>query len=226
MQNGIGILNEKPLHAALKAWYGVTGDIFEAQLDGYVIDILRDELLIEIQTANFSAIKRKLSTLVRDHRLRLVYPIAAQKWIVKVDPDQDEVLNRRKSPKRGGYLDMFYELVRIPHLVNHPNFSLELVLIHEEEIRKYDKRKGWRRKGWVTEERRLLKILDQKRLHAPVDYIEFLPPDLPDPFTNNDLVEIGKIPIRLSSKITYCLREMGVIQICAKKGRFLAYTLT
>src|SRR5262245_62323945 len=30
----IGLLNEKPLHAALKAWYAQPGDQFEVPLDG------------------------------------------------------------------------------------------------------------------------------------------------------------------------------------------------
>ena len=70
--NGVGVLNEKPLHAALKAWYAQPGDEFEALVDGSVIDIVRGDLLVEIQTRNFSALKRKLEKLVVDHPVRLV----------------------------------------------------------------------------------------------------------------------------------------------------------
>ena len=45
----IGTLNEKPLHAGLKEWVARPGDAFEQPVDGYVIDIVRDDLLIEIQ---------------------------------------------------------------------------------------------------------------------------------------------------------------------------------
>ena len=38
----------KPLHASLKAWYAEAGDRFEVAVDGYVIDLVRDDLLIEI----------------------------------------------------------------------------------------------------------------------------------------------------------------------------------
>lgn len=226
MQNGIGILNEKPLHAALKAWYGQPGDAFEAQYDGYVIDILRDELLIEIQTANFSAIKKKLTTLVADHCLRLVYPIAAKKWIVKIDPDRAEITTRRKSPKVGRYIDLFYEMVRIPKLALHPNFSLEVLLIEEEEHRRFDANRAWRRKGWVTEERFLLQVTGQKHLQSPLAYLEFLPGDLPGLFTTRDLASIGNISKKLASKVTYCLREMGVIHLRGKKGRSFIYSIT
>ena len=77
MSNGVGLLNEKPLHASLKAWYAQPGDRFEVQVDGSVIDIVRDELLVEIQTRSFSALKRKLEKLVISHPVRLVFPIAA-----------------------------------------------------------------------------------------------------------------------------------------------------
>ena len=69
---GIGSLNEKPLHAALKSWYARPADQFEVSIDGYVIDILRDDLLIEIQTKSFSSMKRKLLALTEGRRLRLV----------------------------------------------------------------------------------------------------------------------------------------------------------
>jgi len=34
-------MNEKPLHAALKAWYYQPGDEVEMAVDSYIIDILR-----------------------------------------------------------------------------------------------------------------------------------------------------------------------------------------
>ena len=79
--HAIGTLNEKPLHAALKAWYAQPGDQLEAKVDGYIIDIVRGDLLVEIQTRNFAAIKRKLLALVPHHPVQLVYPIAREKWI-------------------------------------------------------------------------------------------------------------------------------------------------
>ena len=50
MSSTIGELNEKPLHAALKAWVAQPGDALETPLDGYVIDIIHGEQLVEIQT--------------------------------------------------------------------------------------------------------------------------------------------------------------------------------
>ena len=94
------------MHAALKQWYAQPGDLFEVLVDGYVIDIRRGELLIEIQTGNFSALKKKISTLVSEHPVRLVYPIPREKWIIKIPQGEGET-QRRKSPKRGSVEELF-----------------------------------------------------------------------------------------------------------------------
>ena len=80
----IGVLNEKPLHAALKRQYAESNDLFEVLVDGFVIDIVRGDLLVEIQTQSFAAVKQKLTSLVAQHPVRLVYPIAHEKWILKL----------------------------------------------------------------------------------------------------------------------------------------------
>ncbi|MFC2032380.1 hypothetical protein ACFLUS_03325 [Chloroflexota bacterium] len=63
---GISVLNEKPLHAALKEWYTLPDDRFEEIVDGFIIDIIRCNLLVEIQTRHFTAIKQKLIKLASD----------------------------------------------------------------------------------------------------------------------------------------------------------------
>lgn len=60
----VGTLGEKPLHAALKRWYSEADDRVEEPVDGFVIDLVRDGLLIEIQTGGFSSMKRKLASLL------------------------------------------------------------------------------------------------------------------------------------------------------------------
>ena len=90
MGTSIGTLNEGHLHASLKERYVEPGDKVEADVDGYVVDILRGDLIIEIQTANFSAIARKMRDLVSKHQVRLVYPIPRDLWIVKLPQKKAE----------------------------------------------------------------------------------------------------------------------------------------
>lgn len=220
----IGTLNENPLHAALKRWYAQPGDRMEVPLLGYVIDLIHDDLLIEIQTGGFTPIARKLSTLLGDQRVRLVHPIAQTKWIVKVDED-GAPLSRRKSPKRGRLHDIFTPLTAIPHLLDHPRFELEVLLIELEEIQHFDGKRGWRRKGWVVDERRLLTVVERHRLDTAASTAALLPAGLPVPFTTADLAAQLKIPRRLAQQMTYCLRKMERIQIAGKDGNALRYQL-
>jgi hypothetical protein len=221
--SGIGSLNEKPLHSALKAWYARPADQFEVSVDGFVIDILRDELLIEIQTKSFSSMKRKLLRLIEEHRVRLIHPIAEKKWIVRMEADGETRLSRRKSPKHGCVAHVFQELVSFPQLLMHPNFSLEVLLIHEEELRIHDKRRGWRRKGWVIHERRLIDVVDRKVYDTPGDMSAFVPDSVPDPFTTADLSAATGMPRWLSQKAAYCLRVMGAIEAVGKHGNAICY---
>jgi hypothetical protein len=221
--SNIGILNEKPLHAALKKWYARPGDQFEVSVDGFVVDIVRGNLLIEIQTGNFASIKRKVHALAVNHILRLVYPIAREKWILRLARNGSSVPSRRRSPKRGALELLFKELVSYPKLMANPNFSIEVLFIREEEVRCYDGRRGWRRRGWITKERRLIDVIDREVFEGPKDLLGLIPPDLIEPWTTEDLsLAIGQ-PRWLVQKIVYCLREIGVAKVVGKKGNAILY---
>jgi len=220
---GIGTLNEKPLHAALKKWYGLPGDQFEARVGGFIIDIARpvpggEPELLEIQTKNLGQMKRKLARLVETHRVRLIYPIAAEKWIVRLGED-GAALGRRRSPKRGGPELLFAELVSFPRLVLHPNFTLEVPLIVEEEIRVRDDSVNWRRRGWATSERRLLDVTGARIFAVPADLLALLPASLADPFTTAQLARGLDRPAWLARRMIYCLKEMGALTPAGKQGR-------
>jgi hypothetical protein len=220
---GVGVLNEKPLHAALKAWYAQPGDRFEVDVDGSIIDIVRGELLVEIQTRGFSALRRKLEKLVAHHPVRVVYPIAAEKWIVRLSDDGAVEQGRRKSPKSGSMPELFRELVSFPCLISHPNFSLEVLLIQEEEVRQQGLARNWRRRGWGTVERRLLQVVDRRLFATPADLAALLPVALDEPFTTAGLAQATDQPRWLAQKMVYCLRSIGVISEAGKLGKATRY---
>ena len=221
---GIGTLNEKPLHESLKRWYAEPGDLLETRVEGFVVDIVHGSLLVEIQTAHFGAIRRKLERLLPSNQIRLVYPIAQEKWITKSSLDGPGQPIRRKSPRRGSFASVFNELVSIPTIPLHPNFSLELLLIQEEEIRRYDGVRGWRKRGWVTHERRLVSVLDRRVLRSSADLAALLPATLPDEFTTADMAAGLKQPQRLAQRMAYCLRRIGCINAVGKRSNSVVYT--
>ncbi len=188
-----------------------------------MIDIVRDDLLIEIQTRNFSSINAKLCELARSYEVRLVYPVVQEKWIVRSATGDRGIAVRRKSPKRGRLEDLFWELVSIPKLLSNPNFSLEVLMISAEEVRRYDgKRKKWRSKGWVIEGRRLMDVLDRRLFVKSADWLSFVPDGLQS-FTTKDLATIADTRRDLAQKMAYCLRHGRMIELIGKQGRANLY---
>ena len=157
------------------------------------------------------------------HPVRLVYPIPREKWITKLADDGTNQLSRRKSPKRGALEHVFEELVSLPKLLMNPNFSIELLLIQEEEVRRYEGTHGWRRRGWVTHERRLLRVLERRTLQTPEDMYALIPSTLAEPFTTSDLAIAIAKPRRLAQKMVYCLRLMGCITPVGKRANAILY---
>ena len=215
-------MNECSLHLEIKKVYSLPGDQFEVKLGNYIVDILREDLLIEVQTKNFSALKEKLQVLTENHQVRLVYPLPEKKWITHVTKDH-VVLNTRKSPKKGRLTDLFRELVMIPHMIGKENFSLEVLFIDEEEVRCDDGKGSWRRRGVSIKERKLLKVNDRILFQTKADYLKILPEGLTEMFTNRELAKLAKISVRAARQITYCLRKGGVVRLAGKKGRELVF---
>ncbi len=229
MPRTIGTLAEKSLHAALKACYARPDDRLECELDGYIIDILRpvddqdgSYQCIEIQTRSLAKMKPKLAALLNRHRVRVVYPIARERYVVRVDRD-GAISSRRKSPRRGTVYHLFPELVSFPAWVQHPNFSLEVPLIREEEVWVDDGRGSWRRKHWSIHDRRLLDVVQVTTLANTDDFVALLPPALPPTFDSRELADAIRQPRYIAQKMAYCLREMGVLQITGKRGNALLY---
>ena len=194
----------------------------EVPVGNYVADVVSaDQVLYEIQTSGFSGLRPKLEYLLQQHHVVLVHPIAAIRYIVKQQPEQPDT--RRRSPKRGGLIDLLDVLVSIPELLNHPRFELEVVLISEEELRVPAVGGSWRRKGWRVARRKLLEVLEAQRISSMEDLWRLVPGPLPERFTTRELALAMAQPRWAAQKLAYCLRESGAIELVGKAGNALEY---
>lgn len=223
---GIGTLGEKTLHAALKHYLCPQEDCQEQKVGRFVADILQGEEIIEIQTRNFSALNKKLPALLEHHKVTVVHPIPAQKWLYWLDPETGECSTGRKSPKQGSWLDGCYELCKVTGLLLHPGLSYRLLLMDMEEYRQLD---GWgkeKKRGATRYERIPLRLQQELWLQSPEDFAQMLPQGLEEPFTVKALAKEGKISPALAAKAVRVLTKAGAICQVGKAGRAYLYERT
>jgi hypothetical protein len=219
---GIGELNQTDLHEQLKSLYCADDGEVEVEVDGFIVDVRLPSGIVEIQTGNVGRLKRKLSALCASHKVRLVHPVAAIKYITRID-EGGQVLSVRRSPKRGRMEEAFRELSSIADLLPEPNLTVEIVMVRVTEWRRDDGRGSWRRKGISIAGRRLDEVMARHEFRSPADYLGLLPDGLPDTFTNHDFSAMSGFPYRVVQPITNTLRKMNLLTVAAKRARSLAY---
>ena len=235
---GFSTLNESKLHNSLKILYQ---ELYEGQVeveqDGHIYDIVTKKgNVIEIQTKNLAKLLAKiLDTIDKGHNVKLIHPIPL---ITKIElKDEDEkIISKRKSPKKGSIYDIFRELTGIYPLMTNPHFSLEIVEIEmteerirtKEPVQSKNSRRRFRR-NWLKSGKRLDTIINTRRFSKPQDYLELLPP-LPESFCASDLkkaLEAQKnLPSRTAANahlIIWVLSHAGMIEETEKKGRTKYY---
>ncbi len=211
---------ERGLHAELKEWLREPGDLVEGMVWGYRADIIRGDLLLEIQTGNFPQIRGKLTRLLKGYRVRLVHPVPERKWIIR---EVDGKRQRRVSPRKGRVEEVFNELVYCATLPLDPNFSLEVILVDAEE-RQAVRWKGRKRTRYTVTERHLVKVDGREVFERPSDFLRLLP-QMNGAFTARQLSKASGLRITLARRMVYCLAKMGVIEEVGSVARAKLYRI-
>lgn len=222
-QKGIGTLGEKTLHAVLKHYFEPDPSFHEIKCGTFYADIFNAEGITEIQTRSFNVLRRKLDFFLDLGSVRIVYPIAAIKYLRWIDPETGALSPPRKSPKRATACECFYELYKIKPYLTHPNLHLCVLLLEIEELRL---KNGWSadgKKGSSRFERIPLQLMDELRITHPADYAQLLPASLPDRFTTADLRKHANLSLSKAQTAANVLHSVGVISPCGKAGRAVLY---
>ncbi|MBN2860685.1 MAG: hypothetical protein JXK93_10525 [Sphaerochaetaceae bacterium] len=223
-KGAIGQMKESGLHRDLKELYQKRmGGETEVLVDGYIVDLRSEHMICEIQTGNFSRLHRKLMNLLPEYPVRVVYPLVRDKLVIVCD-GQGHTIRNRRSPVHREIAFAATELMRIPDLVMHPNFSLDLISVSIEEIRVDDGKGSWRRNGVSITDRRLLSADEPLTFTSPHHYLQFLPYSLCAEFTNRDISQSSSLTPSQAAKLSYFLRKINVIETAGKRGRSLLFT--
>lgn len=216
---------ETTLHRQLKSLYAGTEARTEQRLDGYRIDAVRGDQLVEIQHGGLSAIRTKIARLLENHDVLVVKPLVCKKTLVRYARKGGKEVSRRLSPKQATLLDLFHELVYFTRVFPHPRLTLETPLVEIEERRYpgHGRRRRWRKDDFVVEDQRLLAVVGVERFQSAADLLSLLPPKLPRPFHSGHVAEGLGISRWVAQRIVYCLRQTGAAAMCGKQGNAMLY---
>lgn len=222
-RQGIGTLSEKTVHAVLKNYYAPDTDMHEIPIENFVADIFTGTEIIEIQTRSFNVMRRKLETFLQFYPVTIVYPIPHEKWLSWIDEESGEASPKRKSPKRGNPYQAFIELYKIRPFLKNENLKFRFALIDMEEYRLLN---GWSRdkkKGSERYDRIPTRFAEEVCIERREDYMQFIPFDLPEPFTTKDFAKSAKIPAKLAGTVLLIMNDLDMVERVGKQGNSYLY---
>lgn len=217
----IGVLKEKTIHAILKNYYSSDICFQEIKVQNFVADVLENDSIYEIQTRNFDKLRSKIVEFTKAYQLYVVYPVIAKSYITKVNPDFT-LQKKRLSPKRGSIYSIIPELYKISFLLDNPNLNFIMPFLEVDSFKYATKAsygKSVKIDSFPTE------LVDEIYLNSKNDFLMFLPADLEEEFTSEDLKNKAKINIKIAQLTILVLRKLGIITVCGKKGRYISYRI-
>lgn len=220
--DGVGILNEKQIHATLKSYFAATLFDKEIKIGSYFADLVTENGIFEIQTANFSYLVPKLNTFLKASHVTIVYPFHKKSRLNYVDKATGEILSSGWNVTASDMTDFFLELYRIRQYLNDPNLTVCIADIAVENLRycaKDMKRRKTDRKVAVPTSLLRLTFLEDSD-----SYRCFIPEGLPETFTLKEFrrcMRSGDAGIAIK-----ILQYVGVIDYIGKRGNEYLYKIT
>ncbi len=216
--NGIGTLNEKQIHSALKSYFSSTEFDKEIKIGSYYADLVTENGIFEIQTRNFKKLIPKLSVFLEASHVTVVYPFHKRTRLNYINSDTGEFIKSGNYINHKDLTDFFIELYRIKQFLNNPNLTICIANLYVENYRhtKSDlkRRKTDTKKTVPTDLENLIYLEDSD------SYRYFIPEGLPEIFSKKDMDKFCNFCE--SSILIEILKYMGVVDFYGKdKGSYL-----
>lgn len=225
-KNVIGTKSEHRVHGALKYFFQPCDDYHEIKLEGFICDATDSEYneVFEIQTRDFSKLRKKLQHLLLSHPVTVIHPITVEKRLTVIYEESGEA-SVRKSPKKAVLDDIFDELYRIRDYLPCPNLRILAAEIKVHETRVYKGLKGDRKpfQKPISVERVPTELVGITEINYPDSYLSKLPSSLPECFTSGDLARESNLARAKASFILKLLTELGFVTRVGRDKRGYIY---
>lgn len=220
---GIGTLNEKRLHIALKRFVCPDSEAYERDMGGRIVaDVLVEDEIFEIQTGSLHPLKRKLEYYIENTacHITVVHPIARVRSKIWIDPISGEAQPPVRSPRGETVYDATSELIYISDYLTSGRVGVWFLMLSEEEYRFLDGTGRDRKRHSTRYERLPVDILDELVLAEKCDYRALIPAGLEGSFTAEEYRKAAK---RARGRRVYmalgALERVGVIEPAEMRGR-------
>ena len=236
VREGIGLYEEKRLHSVLKRWLCDDFAAHEQKVTGrgekkrrFVADILTpDGQIYEIQTGKLYPLAKKIDFYMEetDHRVTVVHPLIARKYVSWMKPETGEVTARNRSPKSEKLLQGLAQLKPFLPYLGDPRFSVLFPAIEADEYRLLD---GWAnggKRGSHRYELIPLSLMEATRLVAKEDYVALFPAGAPETFTAREFGKLAHLAGYDLYDALAVFEGLGVLEKVGLRGRAALYRPT
>lgn len=222
-REGIGTLGEKTVHYALKLFFEEREEFREVPVGKYVADIKNESGICEIQTSCFSAVRLKLEAYLSQYNVNIIFPVIADKRVIRISEVSGEVVKEYKSPKHEKPYGIFKELLYLGESLYSPKLSFTIVSLAADEIL-YDRTNTGRRRGVSDKIDKLPReLIDIVHFDSVYEMGSILP------FNDGDEVTADAVYKALHAKgrngwaAVKVMEEIGFLSRIGKKGRKILY---
>ena len=221
----INTYNESTLHEKLKNKYAeLSNGKTEAELNGFFCDVVSGKEIYEIQTANLSSLASKISRLISDYSVTVVFPIA-ERTTIQWQTEAFELISERKSPKKENEYRLFKEITKLLPFIDNSNFKIILLKAEILETRiKTDKpvqlknnSRHWK-KNWYKKDKDLLKINSELVFDSRSSYINLVRAITANQDFSLKQLQQNKACRKYAGLIIWTLKKLGEIEETARKG--------
>lgn len=221
----IGVQQEKILHRTIKYYLEKDEQYHEIKVGKMFADIKKDNLIYEIQTANFNSLRHKLDTFLPNYQVKVVYPIAYNKTIHLIDSSGEITI--RKSPKKGSSFSLFIELYKIKSYLKDPNLSFKILLIDIDEYRTKTEKKHYHSKGFQKEVQIPIDLIKEYDINNTSDIYQLFNdyPKLFNNFTSKDFSKIIKVSPNKANTILNVLYYLDIVERIDKNKNAYIYQI-